>query len=125
MPRRKRARQHDGSSGGVSTALKEDSWLQARVRPGIQALEAPDVDHIEETLRPDFHDSLPLDDAFRERSPSANRWDYILGRRRARQIVGFEVHPATPGEVGRVISKKQWASEELKSHLRASSGGWA
>jgi hypothetical protein len=117
MPSRPRT---SGSSatGGIGGALQKGSHLHGHVKPGIQALEARDKNHIEASLRQDFHDSLALDKATAASNPSANRWDYILGMSGKEQLIGLEVHPATPGEVNEVIKKKEQATQVMQQNLR-------
>ena len=118
MPSRPRTSKSSATAGGIGGALREDSHLGEHVKPGIQALKARDRAHIESSLRQDFHDSLPLDEATAASSPNTNRWDYILGVSGNKQLIGLEVHPATPGEVSEVIKKKEQAAQVMQQNLR-------
>ena len=87
-------------SGPVHRALK-NSYLAKAIQGGIQAVPGDKRKHFAESVRPEFLDSLDLDEATRERHPTDARWDYLLGHAsssispgdRAR---GAGLHPASP-----------------------------
>jgi hypothetical protein len=83
--------------------------IAAQVRPGLQALGANShratIAAPGQALR-----SIDLDGALQQRYPNDPRWDYGVEwrRRRSHEIAWVEVHPATSGEVERVLKKLQW-----------------
>jgi hypothetical protein len=106
------------ASTPISDGLLSDSSLRGHLALGLAALTNADREHIERGLRPIFGDSLALDEATKADHPSDPRWDYLLGDTPSRAIVALEVHPATTGEVARVIRKKQAAADTLRGHLK-------
>lgn len=88
-------------------SLRDDSRLQG--------LKTGDINHLEESLRRQFADSLNLDDALHDECPAEPRWDYLLGHGPSRTMVGIEVRPAC-GPVSDVIAKKQAACLQLRPH---------
>lgn len=102
----------------VRKALRTDSHLRPQVKPGKQALENVDRARILEDKQK-VVDSLDLDGASAAELPDQNRWDYLLGLKgRSATLIAAEVHPATLGEVDRVIAKKQAALAYLKAHWK-------
>jgi CHAD domain-containing protein len=92
-------------TGPVSRALK-GSYLVAAIQEGIQAVPDDQRKHIAASVRPDFLDSLDLDEASRSRHPNDARWDYLLGHAASSQVVALEAHPAQTSQVARVIQKR-------------------
>jgi hypothetical protein len=105
-------------SGPVSRALK-GSYLAAEIRGGIQAVPNDKRKHIAEPVRPDFQDSLDLDEASRSRHPNDARWDYLLGHAPSAQVVAIETHSAETSEVSRVIQKRTASLGHLRDQLGA------
>jgi hypothetical protein len=103
-------------SGPVSRALK-GSYLAAAIQGGIQAVPNDKRKHISESVRPDFLDSLDLDEASRPRHPNDARWDYLLGHAPSSQVVAIETHSAETSEVSRVIQKRTASLGHLRDQL--------
>ncbi len=101
----------------LSNALVPESRLKDHVRTGLSALKTRDVNLIAETERPKVGDSIDLDSATRDESPSDNRWDYLLSVPTVSHIVGLEPHSARDSEVSVVIAKKKHAMTYLRDHL--------
>lgn len=101
----------------LSTALAPSARLSSAVKPGKQALTATDRSRVTEASAK-VTDSLALDEEYAQERANAPRWDYLAGVERTSPpriscVIGIEVHPATPGEVKRVISKQLSALETL------------
>ncbi|MFO0757618.1 MAG: hypothetical protein U0359_14070 [Byssovorax sp.] len=63
--------------------------------------------------------SFNLDDHCKATEPNAPRWDYLLvAQGTSDRTVGVEVHPASAGEVGAVIDKRNWAQKKLASSCK-------
>ncbi|WP_428263181.1 hypothetical protein [Haliangium sp.] len=86
--------------------------LAARFGPyhqkGKQALEPADRPRVDLTLTC----SVAFDAWGEQQWPRSSRWDYLIVTG-ADGTLAVEVHPATHGEVKRVIAKKRWALERL------------
>lgn len=65
---------------------------------------------------------MALDEALKDRFPSANRWDYGIGlpAGKAEQVLWLEVHHAASGETDRVLRKPK--PPRWTGCLRSSSG---
>jgi hypothetical protein len=63
-----------------------------------------------------FDCSIDLDRSREAQEPNADRWDYVVvvGGIEDPYPAGIEVHPATAGEVTKVIAKQQWARQLLE-----------
>lgn len=103
-------------SGPVSRALK-GSYLAAAIQEGIQAVPNDKRKHIAEPVRPDFLDSLDLDEASRPRHPNDARWDYLLGHAPSSLVVAIETHSAETSQVSRVIQKRTASLGHLQGQL--------
>ena len=103
-------------SGPVYRALK-GSYLAAAIQGGTQAIPGDKRKHIEESVRPEFLDSLDLDAATRERHPNDARWDYLLGHAPSSQVVALETHSAETSQVSRVIQKRAASRAHLQNQL--------
>jgi hypothetical protein len=102
---------------GLRAVLFPRSSLADLVENGLQAVSA--VDRARVTADPPSYvtDSLALDG----RNGSTGEWDYLLGvDEDKRPVIGVEVHPATNGEVGSVIAKKQRSVAVLQTHMAVS-----
>lgn len=57
--------------------------------------------------------SIDLDKCFKTSYPSENRWDYLIMT--ASQTEGYfvEIHPASTGEVDKIIKKKEWLKNRI------------
>ena len=108
-------------SGPVRRALSE-SYLAAAVQDGIQAVPNDKRKHIAESLRPEFRDSLDLDEASKARHPNDARWDYLLGHVGSSQVVAIETHSAETSQVTRVIAKRTSSLGHLRNQLAAGHG---
>jgi hypothetical protein len=104
-------------SGAVTRALK-GSYLEPKIRAGIQAVPPVNRTHVAESLRTAFHDSLDLDEATQSRHPTDARWDYLLGHVATDQVVALETHSAETSQVSLVIEKRAAARRHLEDHLR-------
>lgn len=110
-------RARDGS--GLLGALDPNSSMRARVQPGLQALASRDRQAIDATPPDLVRDSLDLDLALAAEYPNEARWDYLIGiAAPERNPIAIEIHPATEGEVDRIIEKKRSAQPHLRTHLR-------
>jgi hypothetical protein len=105
-------------SGPVSRALK-GSTLATAIRPGIQAVPGDKHKHIGESLRPEFLDSLDLDEATRPKYPHDARWDYLLGHAHSSQVIAIETHSAETSQVSKVIQKRTASLGHLRGQLAA------
>jgi hypothetical protein len=103
-------------SGPVFRALK-GSYLAAAIRGGTQAISGDKRKHIEESVRPEFVDSLNLDEATRERHPNDARWDYLLGHAACSRVVALETHSAETSQVSKVIQKRTASLRHLQDQL--------
>lgn len=103
-------------SGPVSRALK-GSYLAAAIQEGTQAIPGDNRKHIEESVRPEFVDSLNLDEATRERHPNDARWDYLLGHALSSRVVALETHSAETSQVSKVIQKRTASLLHLQDQL--------
>jgi len=105
-------------SGPVSSALK-GSYLAPAIREGIQAIPDDKRRHLSEAIRPDFLDSVDLDEATRSRHHGDTRWDYLLGHAPSAHVIAIETHSASTSEVSRVIEKRTASLGHLRDHLCA------
>ena len=105
-------------SGPLTRALK-GSYLAASIQGGIQAVPNDKRKHISEAVRPDFLDSLDLDEASKSRHPTDARWDYLLGHAASSQVVAIETHSAETSQVSRVIQKRTASLGHLQGQLGA------
>jgi hypothetical protein len=98
------------------------------VRAGKQALAPADRPRISVAAGAAFGCSIDLDAAMSQKLPNAHRWDYLVViREAAERCVGVEVHPATAGEVRRIIAKRDWARQLLEQRCargRPSAADW-
>jgi hypothetical protein len=101
----------------VSRALK-GSYLVAAIHPGIRAIPSAKREHIAESLRAEFRDSLDLDGATRARHPTDARWDYLLGHAGSSQVVALEAHSAETSQVSLVIEKRAASRRHLEGQLQ-------
>jgi hypothetical protein len=113
------ARPRGKARAPIDDGLRAESSLRRHLGSGLTRLTNSDREHVARDIRPDFGDSLALDEATRDEHPSDPRWDYLLGHTVSDAIVALEVHPATIGEVSRVIRKKHTAIATLGAHLRS------
>jgi hypothetical protein len=103
-------------SGPVTRALR-GSYLAPAVQGGLKAVPDDQRRHIAEAIRPDFLDSLDLDEASRPHLPNDARWDYLLGHAPSAQVVAVETHSAETSQVSRVIQKRAASLGHLRDHL--------
>jgi len=103
-------------SGPVHRALK-DSYLAKAVQSGLQAVPGDKRKHIAEAVRPEFLDSLDLDEATRERHPTDARWDDLRGRGVPEEVVAIETHSAETSQVSKVIQKRTASLGHLQDQL--------
>ena len=103
-------------SGPVHRALK-NSYLAKAIQGGIQAVPGDKRKHIAESVRPEFLDSLDLDEATRERHPTDARWDYLLGHASSSKVVAIETHSAETSQVSKVIQKRTASLGHLRDQL--------
>lgn len=102
----------------IRGALKSESDILNQVRDGIGALIAKDQNLLDQGIRPEFSDSLALDEAMRPGRENENRWDYLLGHELSKAVVGVEPHSAKSGDISTVIAKRRAAIDQLRSHLK-------
>ncbi|MBI5511018.1 MAG: hypothetical protein HY903_19830 [Deltaproteobacteria bacterium] len=74
---------------------------------------------LEDSIKADFSDSVDIDEAFRPGHEQEHRWDYLLGHRTAKVVIGLEPHSAKQGEVSTLIAKRTAAQDHLRSHLKS------
>jgi hypothetical protein len=121
MPRGRRKatrRARSAADGRLGAAVQNKSVLTRVIRPGLQALRSSHRPQIQPDPRNLVTDSLGLDDAFSDSEPEQSRWDYWLGTSIIGQaLIGVEVHPATAGEVAKLVQKKQWAERKAAGNL--------
>lgn len=99
---------------GVHAALFPASSLAELVENGLQAVSGVDRDRLTVDPPSHVHNSLALDG----RDGSTGEWDYLIGiDEQHRPVIGVEVHPATNGEVSRVIAKQQRSVAVLQAHM--------
>ena len=101
----------------VRRALKASSFLQGKVRDGLDAVKSAHHKYIDERIRPEFADTLDLDVAMKGDNPQENRWDYLLGHREGDMVVGLEPHSAKKDQITTIINKKAAAVTQLGPHL--------
>jgi hypothetical protein len=101
----------------IRAALRLDSSLQSNVKDGLGAVIATHHVCIHETIRSAFADSVDIDDALKKGREQENRWDYLLGYRPSKQVIGVEPHSAANTEITTVINKLIAARRQLRDHL--------
>jgi hypothetical protein len=112
-------------TGTLEAALHDHSPLQPYVQPGKRGMQRVDRRRVQEVATARVTDSLPLDERFAGSEPTSPRWDYWLGvRDGATGVIGVEVHPATAGEVDRVIRKKDWGTRKAADELQGGVRTW-
>jgi len=99
-------------------ALEAASTLQELVEDGLQAVEKAHRGLIDAGIRAEFDDSIDIDTAFEEGHENEYRWDYLLGHRKSKRIVGLEPHSAANHEISRVIGKRSGALVHIRNHLQ-------
>ena len=102
----------------IRAALISSSSLKPLVKDGIQAVESVHHSLIEKDVRVAFVDSLDIDKAFKKGHDQENRWDYLLGHRESRKIIGLEPHTANNSQVSGVIKKREASLRHLREHLK-------
>ncbi|MDI7269392.1 MAG: hypothetical protein QME96_15500 [Myxococcota bacterium] len=102
----------------VRGSLVADSSLLPRVAAGLGAVKDADREHIDSELRPEFADSLDIDEAFRPGHEQEHRWDYLLGHGPRAIVVAVEPHSARRDQISTVIAKRAAAKTQLAAHLR-------
>jgi hypothetical protein len=102
----------------VRRALREGSALLSAVADGMGAVKKAHRDYFDPSVRPDFADSLDLDEAVRQGRDRENRWDYLLGHTPSGEVVAVEPHSAKDGHITKAIQKLTSAREQLREHLR-------
>ena len=110
---------HKGSSP-LRSILESTSGLLERLQGGLGAVQSRDRNYIEEEIRPEFCESIELDEAFREGHDREHRWDYLLGHGPTSAVVALEPHSAKDDEVSQVIAKRRAALDQLRGHLKPS-----
>jgi hypothetical protein len=103
-------------SGPVYRALK-GSYLAVAIQGGLQAIPNDKRKHIAESVRPEFLDSLDLDEATRERHPTDARWDYLLGHTSSSSVVAIETHSDETSQISKVIQKRTASLAHLRDQL--------
>lgn len=91
--------------------------LSGASRPGLQALNPRDVQHVVKGPRTVLTTGVDLDSALKRSLPVAPRWDYGVAERKghAEFVHWIEIHPASGMHcIAHVKSKLKW----LKSWLR-------
>lgn len=100
------------------TAVEATPDLAGAFRDGLQALKPKDRDRISVQTTRCLRGSVDLDAALRPSRPQDPVWDYAIGHapKNLQEEVVFwlEVHPATDGEIKKVLNKLQWLKQWLK-----------
>lgn len=102
----------------LRAALQPRSALRSQVRDGTAAVAGQDADYLAKEVRPQFADSLALDEALQKGHEQENRWDYLLGHAATSALVGVEPHSAKTDQISTVIAKKRAAQVQLRPHLQ-------
>ncbi|MFM8260985.1 MAG: hypothetical protein ACKN9S_01780 [Pirellula sp.] len=103
--------------------VQKSESIKAAYRDGLGALIETDRNRIEVANIRHLTGSVDIDNHLRNLEPyrNATRWDYLIGYqyndgRKVTEVVYIvEVHPATEGEVSKVVKKLAW----LKSFINA------
>jgi hypothetical protein len=104
----------------IRAALITTSTLLVKVADGLGGLKRLHVsEHLEESIRASFQDSLDLDKGLTKGREQENRWDYLLGHSNSRRIIGLEPHSAKTDQISKVIAKRKAAIDQLRDHLKA------
>ena len=80
---------------------------------GLSAIKGSDKSFFRSSLTRNIQGSIDIDSCLVSKYPSANRWDYVLGYEDTCFFV--EVHPASTSEVSKIIAKKKWLIDWLRS----------
>jgi len=80
--------------------------------PGLQALGSY-ASYVKTKDTRNIEGSVDIDSAVQHLYPDSNRWDYVVSYGGCAYYI--EVHPATDGEVKKVIAKRDWLIGWLKS----------
>lgn len=102
----------------VRKALRANSPLREKVANGLGAVMSAHRDYFDTSERPEFTDSLDIDEAFKFEREQEHRWDYLVGHAPSGRIVGVEPHSAENSEITTVVMKLRAARAQLRDHLR-------
>ena len=102
----------------VRKALRADSPLHENVANGLGAVMSAHRDHFDTSVRPEFTDSLDIDEAFKFGREQEHRWDYLVGHAPSGRIVGVEPHSAENSEITTVVMKVRAARATPGSFAR-------
>lgn len=86
-------------------------------RPGIQAIKEADRAKFRIPDTWSLNGSIDIDTACKHEDPLSDRWDYCIGYLNLAYFI--EVHPASPGEVQKMIQKLNWLKKWLKEKAPA------
>lgn len=80
---------------------------------GLSAIKGSDRSFFRCSRTRSIQGSVDIDNCLLSKYPSANRWDYVVGYEDKCFFV--EVHPAATSEVSKIIAKKEWLVDWLRS----------
>ncbi len=105
-------------SGEFARAVRASKALKGHMKPGLQALKAPDKARIQSSDARRLSGSIDIDSSLQADFPTEPRWDYAVGHapspREADTAHWIEVHPCTDGEVKVIEAKVRWLRRWLK-----------
>ena len=93
------------SDSPILAALRKDSTLRKEVKTGLEAVLTKHRSHFDNSIRNSFADSVDIDEGFKKGNEQQNRWDYLLGHKSNKKIIGVEPHSAENSEISTVISR--------------------
>jgi hypothetical protein len=102
-------------------AVEATPSVAAHYRAGLQALSADDAARIRCADTRRLTGSVNADGALQASEPTASRWDYGIGLRRANReaAVWVEVHPASSSSITDMLNKLQWLRNWLRTQAPA------
>lgn len=102
-------------------AVSKANLDTACVAPGLQALKGEHRFAIKPKAPRRLTGSVDIDAALSVAFPHDSRWDYgvglLLADNKTEIAIWIEVHPATTGEVDRILSKLDWLKARLKHYV--------
>jgi hypothetical protein len=101
-------------------AIKGTS-LENCLQENLDALGKGNCQKVQATDPKSLRKSVDIDTCVKNEYPNANRWDYAIVYRPAREeeIYYVEIHPATLNEVETVIKKKMWLGAWINNQAPA------
>lgn len=96
-------------------AIQNTSEITHCYKSGLQALGANSSKVLVKETRM-LTGSVDIDSCLKKLYPNENRWDYVFGYNK--QIYYLEVHPATTGEVKKIVEKIKWLTSWIKSSAK-------